>query len=774
MNKPNKSWFDWQASLWLLGAILILALRLVSTNWSEDLYIFIFLSLLATLLGILLGFSQLSDLAAAVCAIGYGAVVVPWLFGLTLDRDISWYNRIVNILWFRLRITYTQFVSNEPVTDTILFVAILAAVFWIVNLLAGYILMRRGSTWGALLPSGVALMVITYYDQANAQPANYLIFFLFFFFLLLGRMNFLHNQARWKTERIITTPQIQQDMRRTLLIAVTGIIVLVWLIPLTPTQADRYATLWKNLTQPFENFQKRFSRIVEPVEYILTEEDEGFGISLNLGRGANLGTSLVFTISSSQDKTLDIRNYWKAMNYDVYNNDQWYITSNYETIRLFPQDFEGLQVNFLSREDITYTFDMNASFKQNVFYVNATDWISRPVVAYLVESSEGDQDAFTFIANPPLQSGEVYQVKALVSNPTRVELRNSGSTYPDWVQSYLQLPTDLPIEIKLLAEEITAGQDNPFDKTQAITRYLRQNITYSETIPAVPIGRDPIEWFLFSHKSGFCNYYATAQVLMLRSIGIPARLAVGYAQGQYDETTELYSVVQRNRHAWPEVYFNEYGWIEFEPTTSEPAIERPIGEIDIIINEPTNLPQIDGEDTPTPFPLTPMPLPTQIPVNIEAVKTKDPIFGLWLGILLLTLLISVIIYWLATPQLRITPLFLLIQRIFEASKIKSPAWLEKFALRQANIPFKKAYAVLENSIKALGETISPADTPTERAERLIKLLPDCTDQIRELAHQYELAKFSPHQADIQKANECSLIIHKCVQVVVINKRLGKF
>ncbi len=773
MNKQGKPWWDFRATFYLLGAVFILALRLLSTQWAESLNVFIGLAILATLLGIMLGYSRFPGWLAGVLSAAYGSIIIPWLFGLTLDKDISWYDRIVNILWFRLRFTIGQYTSGESVNDTILFVAILAVLFWVIDFLAGFVLVRKGSAWGTILPSGLALMLISFYDATNPATGSHIFFFMVFALLLVGRLHFLRDQRTWKQENIVPTPQAQQTLHRTLLIATATILLIAWLIPLTSAQVERYSELWKDLTEPWKKLQERISRIVEPVEYEATEKDEGFGISLNLGSRTALGTSTIFTVSSSQSPDWKISNYWKAQNYASYHDDQWFTGSGYEPVNLFPQSFNIPQLELLSREEITYTFDTQVFHKQNIFFVNTPDWISRPVQAYLVDTTDGNKDAISIFADPPLQSGEIYQVRALVGNPTRVDLRTSAEDYPDWLKRYLQLPDDLPPEIQQLAQEITLGQDNPFDKAQAITRYLRQNITYSESIPAIPDGEDSIAWFLFTHKAGFCNYYASAEVLMLRSIGIPARLAVGYAQGTFNEATGLYTVLQRDRHAWPEVYFNGYGWIEFEPTSAQPNIERPTGETAISTTEPTYLPEMDGEDTPTPS------IPTPAPKSIETAtltvpkEPVGPVFATWLGIILLTLLTALFVFWLSTPQMRITPPVLLLDSFLQFKGRKAPTWLEKLAHRQAAIPFKRAYAVLARAIRSLGHPVNLADTPTERGEALRKLMPDLSEQIKELVHQYELARFSPHDADIQKANECSLIIQKSVQAAMVEKRLMK-
>jgi hypothetical protein len=122
-----------------------------------------------------------------------------------------------------------------------------------------------------------------------------------------------------------------------------------------------------------------------------------------------------------------------------------------------------------------------------------------------------------------------------------------------------------------LAESVTRQEKSTTQKILALTEYLRSKYAYSDVVE-VPAESDPIAWFLFEGKEGFCNYYASAEVLMLRSLGIPARMAVGYAQGDYSNEKNAYEVRARDSHAWVEVFYPEVGWVIFEPTPSQPAI----------------------------------------------------------------------------------------------------------------------------------------------------------------------------------------------------------
>jgi hypothetical protein len=93
-------------------------------------------------------------------------------------------------------------------------------------------------------------------------------------------------------------------------------------------------------------------------------------------------------------------------------------------------------------------------------------------------------------------------------------------------------------------------------------------------VSAPPLERDVADYFLFDLRQGYCDYYATAMVVLARMAGLPARLVVGYASGTYDPENARYVVTEADAHSWVEVYFSGYGWIEFEPTAGREGIER--------------------------------------------------------------------------------------------------------------------------------------------------------------------------------------------------------
>ncbi|MEJ2750213.1 MAG: transglutaminase-like domain-containing protein, partial [Anaerolineae bacterium] len=175
-----------------------------------------------------------------------------------------------------------------------------------------------------------------------------------------------------------------------------------------------------------------------------------------------------------------------------------------------------------------------------------------------------------------LRQGDRYKVASRISNADAQSLRTASTNYPDWVEkTYLQLPDTITQETIDLAESLTAAYDDPFDKAIAVRDWLRTNISYNDQIAAPPEDAEPVDYILFVSREGYCNYYASAMAVMLRSQGVPTRLVSGYAQGEFDDETNSYRVRASNAHTWVEVYFPAYGWIQFEPTAALPVDTRP-------------------------------------------------------------------------------------------------------------------------------------------------------------------------------------------------------
>ncbi len=161
-----------------------------------------------------------------------------------------------------------------------------------------------------------------------------------------------------------------------------------------------------------------------------------------------------------------------------------------------------------------------------------------------------------------------YDMVSWAGLPSFAQLR-APADYPSDIRLlYLRLPK-LDPRIADLARQITASATNNYDRALAIQTYLRNNFRYTLDPPAIEPA-DPIGSFLFKSKQGYCEYFAAAMAIMLRTLEIPSRLVNGFQTGSYNRIGKDFIVRGRDAHSWVEVYFPNYGWITFDPTPADP------------------------------------------------------------------------------------------------------------------------------------------------------------------------------------------------------------
>jgi transglutaminase-like putative cysteine protease len=121
-----------------------------------------------------------------------------------------------------------------------------------------------------------------------------------------------------------------------------------------------------------------------------------------------------------------------------------------------------------------------------------------------------------------------------------------------------------------LAEQVAGGAHTPYGAVARLEYwFVSSGIFRYSNHP--PVGSPPLVAFVAKTHAGYCQYFAGAMALMLRYLGIPARVAVGFAGGTYDPKQRVWNVTDREAHAWVEVWFNGYGWVPFDPTPAAPG-----------------------------------------------------------------------------------------------------------------------------------------------------------------------------------------------------------
>lgn len=166
---------------------------------------------------------------------------------------------------------------------------------------------------------------------------------------------------------------------------------------------------------------------------------------------------------------------------------------------------------------------------------------------------------------------DTFRVLPLTGEPFSYEISaHSGAPLPEQISfaeraRHLQLP---PIDTRIwsLARE-WAGTGTQFEHARAIERRLRSEFIYTLETERHPV-RDPLAHFLFDTRRGYCEYFASAMAVMLRTLGVPSRVATGFQSGYYNDVSGLRVIRASDAHAWVEAWFEGRGWVPFDPTPS--------------------------------------------------------------------------------------------------------------------------------------------------------------------------------------------------------------
>jgi transglutaminase-like putative cysteine protease len=259
--------------------------------------------------------------------------------------------------------------------------------------------------------------------------------------------------------------------------------------------------------------------------------------------------------------------YWRGLVFDTYQGGQWTASNRgyvelqpYVPPRLLPPAPPNNLGTFVQTFRVLRPLPgvISAAYPIQSLYV--------PVAALR-------QDAYgTFRTPSSLRPGQTYSVVSYLPNLTAQELEKapfaSGAPGGDYLDD-----SALSQQARDLARQAVEGHtETQFATVMALTNYLQSTFQYSQQLGHVPAGRDPVDWFLFDVKIGYCEQFATAETLMLRSLGIPARLATGYSTGDYDPVLDQSVVRERDAHAWVEVWFPDHGWVPVDPSPGFSAL----------------------------------------------------------------------------------------------------------------------------------------------------------------------------------------------------------
>jgi transglutaminase-like putative cysteine protease len=458
----------------------------------------------------------------------------------------------------------------ERAMASFVFVFAMALLLWLISYVCVWFVVRYVSWWGAVLPSGFALLTALY--SSPQRSMIYLVFFLFCALLLATKTHLALQEDRWRRERVGYSADSRFDVLRDGLLVAMVVVAFGWLAP-TDVNSGPLRGLVTRLSSASSQMNRQLTRWFPDVRVAVRGAGNSFGNALPLGGSISLNRDPVFDARIAGGP---VPRYFRMAVFDRYTGSTWLRQPN--------AVLDGAAGQMDLAEDYSLTTQVTQTIRplgQNQVQLYAApqpERFSLPVRVTVADGPGATGDVLTVESRAPLRVGEnEYTVVSRVSNADVDSLRGDTGADPEWVRArYLDVPATVPERVTALAAQVAAdsGAGTRFDQASAIEDYLRQ-IPYSETIGQPPADRDRADWFLFDERRGYCDYYATAFVIMVRSLGIPARFSAGYAVADQPEPSGVYRMRNSDAHTWPEVFFPSYGWVEFEPTAGDRKLDRP-------------------------------------------------------------------------------------------------------------------------------------------------------------------------------------------------------
>jgi transglutaminase-like putative cysteine protease len=570
----------------LFVMLLSLSWSIQEAAWIDRLEFLVPVAFYGVVLGSLFGLSRLSVAVVIPVSAVLGAAIVMWAVGGEYFPEHSQGDRLLALRGEAIR--WGRIVFDLGYAPQLTPYAIgLGVLMWVTSFIAAYTLYRHHRVLDAIVLVGAALIANMAATLTNLF--GYLVLFVLAALLLWLRAALIGREEGWQRRRVTENAEVPAAIMRSGIVFIAGSITLAWVLT-TVAVAAPLTNLWNNLDGAWTD---------------LRDGLDGFFGGLSGGGpsrfgGASFGPTMTISgnWTSQDDPVMTVASlrpyYLRTITYDVYNGRGWERTDGTERFvpsntAIFPGDSPEKPRLIDAFRSETISIQLEASLERNLFTPGYPTGVFADIAVY----ESGNQP---FLGGMKLASaispGEGYQITALVSEATEAQLSSAGQAYPPEIEAYYLGTEGVTPETAQLAAQIVEEfrAQTPYEMAKALAAYLRgPDFRYATNapIPADP-ERDFVDFFLFDENGqvGYCEYYASAMAVMARTLGLPARVAVGFApgdrigdgEGEGEGEGNIYLVRRENAHAWAEIYFPGYGWQAFESTKTISALTRPRGE----------------------------------------------------------------------------------------------------------------------------------------------------------------------------------------------------
>ena len=749
------------AAVMIVVAVLLFMPMLVVdiAGWAVDLETVIPVTLIGVFLGWLLARSRFGETAALAVSSVYGVLTV--LLVASFNQNLP-FDEAIRAVVTRCYEWTLDALTGGINTDELVLTILVSILFWFMAFNADWHIFRLDRVWRVILPPGLIMLINLAFFSGREPLDLYFFCYLLMSLVLIVRSNLDRRAWDWYLRGVQAPAVVRRQFAAIGIFLSLLALAFAWGVPSSDLQERLKAFQRFLATDPIEQMAEVWNRLFAPIEGEGSATTDYYGADLlSLGGAISLGDDIVFTVEAPPST---YRYYWRSRVYERYAEGQWSPSADLRiTDRSAPVELP-MNSEFIGakRQPVRQRFTIGAANTRIYYAAPQPQLIEGSGRIDLIFTDKPANRSMNVSVIRPLKlmrQGETYTVSSLISTATAHDLRRTSSEYPGWVSGpslYIGAPN--PRILNLALEIVNdAAAVHPYDRAKAVEGWLRKNIAYNETISAPPPGVDTIEWVLFDAREGYCTYYATAMIVMLRHLGIPARLAAGFSQGAFDDDLQQYIVREREAHTWVEVYFPGYGWINFEPTAAEAPIQREGDEEAQETAEPlrpdptasptstltptatpsptppdslTALPSLEAQEQnfeqPTPTP-SPAPSPTPTPVILPTVQPPispddPPPLSLLQPIILLALVVM---------------LFLLILAIIALLLFWWWEWRGFGGLS----PVSRAYARLERYIGLLGIRVGRNQTTLEKRRELQRRIPAAREPIRTISDLYTRERY---------------------------------
>jgi transglutaminase-like putative cysteine protease len=509
--------------------------------------------------------------------------------------DIWWAreSRVTHQVLDSLQAWWLHGAAGDAATDQRILLLLVAILIWLVVCQFTWAVYARVTPLLALLPLGTVLVTISVLSGRGAF-ATYL--FLPAALLLVARLHLLALGRQWAARQTgrqhgVVARQLTAALCLTFL---AGLLAVG--LPVAPHNglATRF---WGVATPTWNRLQGRLSTAFQTGT---VGGNNGLGLKLGGGLSKEAGRLVMYVATNepppavrsgaaADQAPLPALHYFLGAAYADYSGQGWQTPSPTATSRTGvpltaggqPEYLGSVSGNETSRPlganqplavagptdvQVVQHIQLAGSGSEHLLFAYSQALaVNQPVT---VHSRGGFPDQITLVGGVTS-----YTVTSSVPQATAAQLRAAGAAYPASLAPYLARP-NVPARVAQLAQQWAGGAASPYDQAMAIEAQLRR-FPYTLNVPAPPAGRDPVDYFLFDLKRGYCEYDASAMVVLLRDLGVPSRIATGYAGGSYDAARQAYVVTEDDAHSWVQVFFPGIGWVNFEPTPANPELLPP-------------------------------------------------------------------------------------------------------------------------------------------------------------------------------------------------------